>query len=62
MTSTMMGMISMTTNSNEKDEKPTTVGEHVAETHRNKPVIGQVVTGDIVGGEVAKNEPSGDDN
>ena len=51
----------MTTNSNEKDEK-VTMGDHVAETHRSKPVVGQVVTGDIVGGEVRKDDDeTGDD-
>lgn len=51
---------SMTTNSNEKEEK-VTMGDHVADTHRNQPVVGQVVTGDIVGGEVRKDEETGDD-
>lgn len=38
------------------------MGEHVADTHRNKPVVGQVVTGDIVGGEVRKDDKkAGDD-
>lgn len=51
----------MTTNSNENEEK-VTMGEHVAETHRAKPVVGQVVTGDIVGGEVRKDDDkTGDD-
>jgi hypothetical protein len=50
----------MTTNSNEKEEK-VTMGDHVADTHRNQPVVGQVVTGDIVGGEVRKDEETGDD-
>ena len=55
-----MGMISTMTNSNENDEK-VTMGDHVAETHRSKPVVGQVVTGDVVGGEVRKDEKTGDD-
>jgi hypothetical protein len=55
-----MGMILMTTNSSEKDDKAT-MGEHVADTHRNKPVVGQVVTGDIVGGEVRKDDETGED-
>jgi hypothetical protein len=52
----------MTTNSNDKDDKDkdtVTIGEHVSETHRRKPIVGQVVTGDIVGGEVTKNEGDG---
>ncbi|GAG24804.1 unnamed protein product, partial [marine sediment metagenome] len=44
------------TTSNETEDKKATLGEHVAETHRTKPVVGQVVTGDIVSGEVTKNE------
>ena len=50
----------MTTNSNDKAEKAT-MGEHVADTHRNTPIVGNVVTGDIVGGEVTKDEADGED-
>lgn len=51
-----MGMILMT-NSNETDKaKKVTMGDHVAETHRTTPIVGQVVTGDIVGGEVRKDD------
>jgi hypothetical protein len=50
----------MTTNSNEKEDKAT-MGEHVADTHRNTPIVGKVVTGDIVSGEVTKNDDTGDD-
>jgi hypothetical protein len=58
----MMGMnLKMTTNSNEKTEK-TTMDEHVAETHRNTPIVGNVVTGDIVGGEVSKDDEDGDES
>lgn len=56
----MMRMTFSMTNSNEKEDKAT-MGEHVADTHRNKPVVGQVVTGDIVGGEVRKDDDTGDD-
>ena len=57
----MMGMnLTMTTNSSEKTEKAT-MGEHVADTHRNTPIVGNVVTGDIVGGEVTKDEEDGED-
>jgi hypothetical protein len=37
------------------------MGDHVADTHRNKPIVGQVVTGDIVGGEVRKDDETGED-
>ena len=58
----MMGMnLTMTTNSNEKTDKSTMV-EHVADTHRNTPIVGNVVTGDIVGGEVTKDEEDGDES
>jgi hypothetical protein len=51
------------TNSNENEnEEKVTMGDHVAETHRSKPVIGQVVTGDVVGGEVRKDDKTGDDS
>ena len=49
-----------TTNSSEKTEKAT-MGEHVADTHRNTPVVGNVVTGDIVGGEVTKDDADEED-
>jgi hypothetical protein len=58
----MMRMTFSMTTSNETEDKKATLGEHVADTHRNKPVVGQVVTGDIVSGEVTKNESDGDDN
>ncbi len=48
------------TNSSEKSEK-TSMGEHVADTHRNTPVVGNVVTGDIVGGEVTKDDADEED-
>lgn len=49
------------TNSNDGEDKKVTIGEHIADTHRGKPVVGTVVTGDIVGGEVTKNDNTGDD-
>lgn len=59
----MMRMtFSMTTSKTNDSEDKATMGEHVADTHRNKPVVGQVVTGDIVGGEVRKDDKkAGDD-
>ncbi len=50
-----------TTNSSEKKTDKTSMGEHVADTHRNTPVVGNVVTGDIVGGEVTKDEADEED-
>jgi hypothetical protein len=43
-----------------EEAKRVTLGEHVAETHRTKPIIGQVITGDIVGGDVVAKEESQD--
>jgi len=34
------------------DTKKVTLGEHVADTHRAKERLGNVVTGDVVSGEV----------
>ena len=48
------------TNSSEKTEKAT-MGEHVADTHRNTPIVGNVVTGDIVSGEVTKDDADGEE-
>ncbi len=53
-------------------QKKVTLAEHVADTHRGKERPGNVVTGDIVGGDVvdeeeeestdAEEEGSGDDS
>jgi hypothetical protein len=51
------------TNSSSTDKDEATMAEHVADTHHNKPALGQVVTGDIVSGEVTNNDSdSGDDS
>ena len=41
-----MGMTTMS------DKKKVTLGDHVADTHRNTERVGNVVTGDVVSGEV----------
>ena len=38
------------------EQKKVTLGEHVAETHRDKKRPGNVVTGDIVSGDVVEEE------
>ncbi len=38
------------------EQKKATLGEHVAETHRDKKQPGNVVTGDIVSGDVVEEE------
>lgn len=53
----------MTTTSN---DETVTMGDHVRETHREKlaeakKTVGQVVTGDAVGGEVRRDDKAGDD-
>jgi hypothetical protein len=59
----MTGMSLMTNSIEHEKESKTSVADHVADTHRHKPVVGQVVTGDIVGGEVTEHDAgSGDDN
>lgn len=42
------------------EENKVTLGDHVAETHRNKERLGNVVTGDIVSGDVVDEEESTD--
>ena len=54
--------MTMTTSNDEK----VTMGDHVRDTHKNKlaeakQTVGQVVTGDAVGGEVRKDDKTGDD-
>lgn len=41
------------------DTKKTTLGEHVADTHAEKPRLGTVVTGDIAQGDVVETEETG---
>ncbi len=42
------------------EEKKVTLAEHVADTHRDKERLGNVVTGDIVSGDVVDEEESTD--
>ena len=43
------------------NEKKVTLAEHVADTHREKEKLGNVVTGDIVSGDVVAEEQESTD-
>ena len=43
------------------EQKKVTLAEHVSDTHREKPREGNVVTGDIVSGDVVPKEEESDD-
>ena len=44
----------------EEQKGKVTLAEHVADTHRDKEKLGNVVTGDIVSGDVVDEEESTD--